>query len=72
MNRTAKHIPDGQGRTICPGNFQASKPMPEEEAARLKLCGGCRKALLASIEDTGPRCPGAAIDHDETGICAHA
>jgi hypothetical protein len=72
VNRTAKHIPDGRGRTICPGNFQASKPMPEEEAARLTLCGGCRKALLASIEDTRPGCAGAAIDHDETGTCAHA
>ncbi|MCX4609482.1 hypothetical protein [Streptomyces mirabilis] len=72
VNRTTKHIPDGKGRTICPGNFQASKPMPEEEAARLTLCGGCRKALLAAAEDAQPGCAGAAIDHDETGICTHA
>jgi hypothetical protein len=59
VNRTTKHIPDGRGRTICPGNFQASKPMPEEEAARLTLCGGCRKALLAAVENAGPGCPRA-------------
>lgn len=41
-----KHIPDGHGSTICPRAFQASKPMPPEEAARLPLCGGCRDAAL--------------------------
>ncbi|NGO47294.1 hypothetical protein [Streptomyces ureilyticus] len=72
VNRTTKHIPDGKGRTICPGNFQASKPMPEEEAARLTLCGGCRKALLEAVTDAWPGCTGAAMDHDLTGVCTHA
>ncbi|MFJ1606964.1 hypothetical protein ACIOHS_26875 [Streptomyces sp. NPDC088253] len=42
-----KHIPDGHGRTICPSQFQASQPLPEEEAAQFALCNGCRRTLLA-------------------------
>lgn len=45
-----KHIPDGHGATICPRGFQASKPMPVEEAALLPLCNGCRDAAVARAE----------------------
>ncbi|MGW2951587.1 hypothetical protein [Streptomyces eurythermus] len=69
-----KHIPSGNGRTICPSNFAASKPMSKEEAAQLTLCGGCRRALLALFvdQDAQPARAGAAIGHGETGICNHA
>ncbi|MFD0209178.1 hypothetical protein ACFVH9_08570 [Streptomyces hirsutus] len=46
VNRTTKHIADGEGHTMCPSSFHASKPMREEEAARLALCNGCRRALV--------------------------
>ncbi|MFF0092765.1 hypothetical protein ACFYSF_22770 [Streptomyces canus] len=74
VNRSTKHIPNALGNTMCPSGFRASTPMPQEEAARLALCGGCRRALLANLLDVEaePACPGAAIDHDETGICTHA
>lgn len=47
VNRTAKHAvrPDDPRITLCPGAHPASGPMPAEEAARLPLCGGCRRAL---------------------------
>ncbi|MEU6595060.1 hypothetical protein ABZ923_38685 [Streptomyces sp. NPDC046881] len=45
-----KHIPDADGRTICPGQFQGTKPLPQEQAAEYALCNGCRKALLARYE----------------------
>ncbi|MDQ1018818.1 hypothetical protein [Streptomyces afghaniensis] len=45
-----KHIPDGDGRTICPGQFRGTKPLPQEKAAEYALCNGCRKALLARYE----------------------
>jgi hypothetical protein len=72
VNRMVKHIPDGLGHTLCPSSFVASPPMAEEEAARLTLCRGCRRALLENLVQARPHCPGAAIDHDATGICAHA
>ncbi|MFJ3249151.1 hypothetical protein [Streptomyces sp. NPDC086782] len=47
VNRTTKHAadPDEPNVTLCPSQWQASKPIPAEEAARLALCGGCRRAL---------------------------
>lgn len=67
-----KHIPGPDGFTICPRQFEASKAMPQTEAARLPLCNGCREARLAEVRAAKPECPGAAIDHDETGVCNHA
>ncbi|MGY3199799.1 hypothetical protein [Streptomyces sp. TE5632] len=64
VNCTTKHIADGEGHTLCPSSFHASKPMPEKEAAELPLCNGCRRAL---VEASGAR-PGS----DETGTHAHA
>jgi hypothetical protein len=45
VNRSTKHAHDGEGRTLCPSRFDATGPMPAEEAAGLPLCGGCRRAL---------------------------
>ncbi|MFF5968178.1 hypothetical protein ACFY64_31545 [Streptomyces collinus] len=47
---TVKHIPGPDGRTICPGQFRGTKPLPQEAAAEYALCNGCRKALLARYE----------------------
>ncbi|PWI16047.1 hypothetical protein DI272_19140 [Streptomyces sp. Act143] len=49
-----KHIPDGHGRTICPGEFQASRPLPQEEAEQFALCNGCRRTLLARYDVAEP------------------
>ncbi|MYR58332.1 hypothetical protein GTY54_19535 [Streptomyces sp. SID625] len=52
-----KHIADSLGRTICPGQFQASKPLSLAEAAKFALCNGCRRALLVrhdAVEDVQP------------------
>ncbi|MFD7957001.1 hypothetical protein ACFV4X_26350 [Streptomyces ardesiacus] len=70
--RTVKHIPNGGGRAMCPTAVVVSEPMPEKEAARLTLCDGCRQARLAEVRAAKPACLGAAIDHDETGVCNHA
>ncbi|MXM66757.1 hypothetical protein GR925_25830 [Streptomyces sp. HUCO-GS316] len=44
-----KHIPTPDGTaTICPRGYEATAPMPEEEAALLPLCGGCRDTTLAA------------------------
>lgn len=47
VNRTTKHAvdPDEPAITLCPRQFVASPPMSTEDAARLPLCGGCRRAL---------------------------
>ncbi|MFJ5890372.1 hypothetical protein [Streptomyces californicus] len=45
VNRMWKHAHDGAGRTLCPSGLQATDPMPDDEAARLTLCSGCRTAL---------------------------
>ncbi|MFI2434726.1 hypothetical protein [Streptomyces sp. NPDC018693] len=47
---SVKHIPDDNGRTICPGQYQATEPLPEDKAAEYALCSGCRKTLLARHE----------------------
>jgi hypothetical protein len=49
-----KHIPGPDGRTICPGQFRGTKPLPQEKAAEYALCNGCRKALLARYEAAEP------------------
>ncbi|MEU7323338.1 hypothetical protein ABZ682_22725 [Streptomyces griseoviridis] len=67
-----KHIPGPDGFTICPRRFKASTPMTQQEAARLPLCNGCRDTRLVSTYAPRPGCAGAAVDHDETGICTHA
>lgn len=54
VNRTtAKHLVDPQDptTTLCPGRIAASKPMPTEEAARLPLCGECRRAVTGKSGD---------------------
>ncbi|MEV5930094.1 hypothetical protein ACPCSG_23860 [Streptomyces cellulosae] len=48
-----KHIPDGQGHTICPNSYVASAPLPQERAAEHSLCNGCRRVLLARHGDDG-------------------
>lgn len=53
VNRSAKHAHDGQGRTLCPSGPKPTAPMPAEEAARLPLCGGCRRALRADSSTAG-------------------
>lgn len=47
VNRTAKHAvhPDDPRVTLCLSSYAASDPMPEQEAARLPLCGACRRAV---------------------------
>lgn len=48
VNRTtAKHLVDplNPRATLCPRSLVASAPMPSDEAARLPLCGGCRRAV---------------------------
>lgn len=46
-----KHLPTPDGTaTICPRAFKATKPMPDEEAARLPLCSGCRETALTGVE----------------------
>ncbi|MEU1853964.1 hypothetical protein ABZ499_33075 [Streptomyces sp. NPDC019990] len=47
-----KHIPDADGRTICPGQFRGTKPLPQDKAAEYALCNGCRRTLLARYEAT--------------------
>lgn len=47
VNRTtAKHLVDplDPRLTLCPRKLPATAPMPSSEAARLPLCGGCRRA----------------------------
>ncbi|MFJ6561983.1 hypothetical protein ACIQMV_19405 [Streptomyces sp. NPDC091412] len=53
VNRTTKHAlnPDRPSVTLCPREWSASNPIPAEEAARLALCGGCRRALTSDTED---------------------
>ncbi len=45
VNRTTKHFahPGDAAFTLCPSAFVASAPMSSEDAARLPLCGGCRR-----------------------------
>jgi len=52
VNRTAKHAihPTDPRRTLCPSSFVATAPMPPEEAVRLPLCGGCRRALTGETD----------------------
>ncbi|WP_228994747.1 hypothetical protein [Streptomyces sp. DH8] len=50
VNRMWKHAHDGAGRTLCPAGLQATDPMPDDEAARLTLCSGCRTALTTPTE----------------------
>lgn len=46
-----KHIPTPDGATtICPRAFKATRAMPDEEAARLPLCSGCRTAALEGVD----------------------
>ncbi|MET8609729.1 hypothetical protein [Streptomyces misionensis] len=40
----ARSIAD-PSRTACPSAWEASEPMSADEAARLAVCGGCRRAL---------------------------
>lgn len=49
VNRMTKHAHDGHGKTLCPNRFSANPPMPDEWAARLPLCGGCRTALVTQV-----------------------
>jgi hypothetical protein len=53
VNRTTKHAvdPANPARTLCPSAFVASPPMPTEQATRLTLCGGCRRALTGQPEE---------------------
>ncbi|MFB6961861.1 hypothetical protein ACFCYB_33985 [Streptomyces sp. NPDC056309] len=52
VNRATKHArnPARPSATLCPREWEASKPIPAEEAARLALCGGCRRALTGDTE----------------------
>ncbi|MEW2068443.1 hypothetical protein [Streptomyces sp. NPDC007346] len=50
VNRMWKHAHDGAGRTLCPSGLQATDPMPDDEAARLTLCSGCRAALITPTD----------------------
>ncbi|WP_086779674.1 hypothetical protein [Streptomyces griseus] len=50
VNRMWKHAHDGAGRTLCPSALQATDPMPDDEAARLTLCSGCRTALITPTD----------------------
>ncbi|MEU6628367.1 hypothetical protein ABZ905_08745 [Streptomyces parvus] len=50
VNRMWKHAHDGAGRTLCPSSLQATDPMPDDEAARLTLCSGCRTALITPTD----------------------
>ncbi|MFD9422214.1 MULTISPECIES: hypothetical protein [unclassified Streptomyces] len=45
VNRIWKHAHDDAGRTLCTSGLKATNPMPDDEAARLPLCSGCRAAL---------------------------
>ncbi|MEV5677263.1 hypothetical protein [Streptomyces sp. NPDC052179] len=45
VNRMWKHAHDDAGRTLCTSGLKATNPMPDDEAARLPLCSGCRAAL---------------------------
>lgn len=45
VNRTTKHIPDGQGHSLCRWDFEVTAPIPPEEAAALALCGSCWRAI---------------------------
>jgi len=49
VNRSTKHVPDGAGRTRCHRQFRASRPIEQDEAALLALCGGCRDAVLTGL-----------------------
>lgn len=45
MNRHIKHAHDSDGLTLCPSSLQATDPMTGDQAARLPLCHGCRRAV---------------------------
>lgn len=47
VNRTAKHFIDplDPRTTLCPRSLPASAPMSSDEAARLPLCGACRRTV---------------------------
>ncbi|WP_328434524.1 hypothetical protein [Streptomyces sp. NBC_00425] len=49
VNRTTKHIPSPTNHLLTLCRDVASRPMSAEDAARLALCGGCRKEFLDSL-----------------------
>jgi hypothetical protein len=59
----------GTRRTWC--DERISAPWPTKRAP-WEVCPGCKDARAAAeAAQQQPSCSGAAIDHDETGICNH-